>query len=383
LFPKHLRTDYPAKFAPGLIRRIYQHCLERGYLEKGSLVVDPFAGIGGGGIMAAYAGLNWIGVELEEKFVRLAKDNFEMHEYPCSRMGYPQPVIIQGDSRRLSSVLQEADLIATSPPFMDSMEKAGGINPELSKHIGGPHSQMNNSDTRYGSSPGQIGNLKSGSIGAVCTSPPFSEPGSQPSGNMPSRPVRSKIREMGLERKPGQEYGNHPSNIGNLKAGDVGAVVTSPPWEDSIGTKDEAFWDDHNDRQRNWRGATRQTADYGSSQGQIGQEQGQSYWEACRDVYAECHKILKPGGVIVIVVKSYVKGGKRVPLPMQTLKLLIHLGFEPLERIKASLVKETVTPGLFGEITKTVERKSFFRRLHEKKRPDLKIDFEEILICRK
>jgi hypothetical protein len=86
--------------------------------------------------------------------------------------------------------------------------------------------------------------------------------------------------------------------------------------------------------------------------------------------------------VLVVVVKSYVKAGKRVPLPMQTLKLLIHLGFTPIERIKAMLVEETVTPGLFGDVTKIKERKSFFRRLAEKKGSP-RIDFEEVLIVRK
>lgn len=41
---------HPAKFSPGLIRRIFQHCLTRGYLKAGDTVVDPFGGIGGGGL---------------------------------------------------------------------------------------------------------------------------------------------------------------------------------------------------------------------------------------------------------------------------------------------------------------------------------------------
>ena len=36
--------SHPAKFSPGLIKRIFKHCLEQGYLQKGSIVVDPFAG---------------------------------------------------------------------------------------------------------------------------------------------------------------------------------------------------------------------------------------------------------------------------------------------------------------------------------------------------
>ena len=52
----------------------------------------------------------------------------------------------------------------------------------------------------------------------------------------------------------------------------VGAdcCIGSPPYAESIGTKDQKFWDNHNDRQRNWRGATRVIQDYGSSPGQLG-----------------------------------------------------------------------------------------------------------------
>lgn len=59
--------SHPAKFAPGLIKRIFEHCLEMGYVQKGQIVGDPFAGIGGGGIFAAPLGLQHIGVELEPR----------------------------------------------------------------------------------------------------------------------------------------------------------------------------------------------------------------------------------------------------------------------------------------------------------------------------
>ncbi|MFH1627493.1 MAG: DNA methyltransferase [Pseudomonadota bacterium] len=313
--------SHPAKFAPGLIRRIYQHCLEQGYVRKGETIVDPFGGIGAGGIMAAYAGLSWIGVELETKFVTLAIENFEMHKYPCSRMGYPQPAIIQGDSRRLSQVLQEADLIATSPPFVDCLHQTeGGM---LTPHQRADHGRNENAASVLA-----------------------------------------------------RDYGTTPGQIGGMKAGDVGAVVTSPPYEGTElqggPTKDG----------QGYTGGKRCFNEYGITDGQIGAEKSESYWQAVADVYRECWKILKPGGVIVVVLKSYIKQGRRVPLPMQTLKLLIHLGFEPLERIKAMLVKETVTAGLFGDVRKVKERKSFFRRLAESKGSPA-IDWEEALICRK
>ena len=69
-------------------------------------------------------------------------------------------------------------------------------------------------------------------------------------------------------------------------------------------------------------------------------------------------------------------------LPGQTWDLLHRIGFEPLERIQASLVKRRKHAGLFGDINETTERKSFFRRLAEKKGSP-RIDFEEVLFLTK
>ena len=44
--------SHPAKFARGLIRRIYQHALEQGWIEAGDIVMDPFAGVALGAIVS-------------------------------------------------------------------------------------------------------------------------------------------------------------------------------------------------------------------------------------------------------------------------------------------------------------------------------------------
>ena len=61
--------SHPAKFARGLIRRIYEHALERGYLRESDTVLDPFGGIALGAADALANGLNFVGVELEQSFV--------------------------------------------------------------------------------------------------------------------------------------------------------------------------------------------------------------------------------------------------------------------------------------------------------------------------
>ena len=59
------------------------------------------------------------------------------------------------------------EMVVGSPPYAESLERSGGIDSSKSKHIGGPNSQMNNSDTRYGRSTGQIGSLREGDFNSV------------------------------------------------------------------------------------------------------------------------------------------------------------------------------------------------------------------------
>lgn len=98
-------THESAKFSPGLIQKTYSHCLKQGYLKKNNICGDPFGGVGCGGIFAAYAGISWIGVELEAKFVDLANQNFDLHRVTWRSYGYPEPVIVQSDSRHFGEIM--------------------------------------------------------------------------------------------------------------------------------------------------------------------------------------------------------------------------------------------------------------------------------------
>ena len=101
------------------------------------------------------------------------------------------------------------------------------------------------------------------------------------------------------------------------------------------------------------------------------------------DVYQSCFHALKPGGLIVIVVKDYVRKGKLVPLCDNTARLLDHVGFDVVDRIHAMLTEEQKHDDLFQESTTTKKsRKGFFRRLAESKGAP-PIDWEEVIFCRK
>ncbi len=411
------KRGYVLSELPKLNQKVYR---------QPDIISDPFGGIAGGGIFAAYAKLQWIGLELESKFVDLAQQNIELHRPAWEAHGYPLPMILQGDSRRFAEIVGQCEAICTSPPFVDSIGLDGGAakRPKEYGHIG-------SFGKNYGQAPGQIGNLKAGDLQAVVTSPPYADsvnakghgidwkkadpettgnrkrgPGCKHeetfrsqlsysdnpanigklSAVVTSPPFEDKISHQDANfthrldgtriAGAGLSYGDSPGQIGKLRSKGLDGVVTSPPFEDCEPTRDDNFR--YNGKKLGSTGSH-----YGKSTGQIGNEKSETYWQAMTHVYSECHKALKPGGYLIIVVKSYVKNKRRVHLPMQTLKLLIHLGFEPVERIRAMLVKENVNVGLFGEdIVNRKERKSFFRRLAEQKGSP-RIDWEEVIVTRK
>lgn len=565
--------SHPAKFSPGLIQKIYAYGIESGWFKPGDVVADCFGGIGGGGIFAAYARLKWIGVELEQRFTDLANQNFDLHRPAWRAHGYPEPVIVQGDSRRFAEIVGECAAICTSPPFVDCNVNIGDVadTPGMRQEIS---SRSHKRDDSYGHTPGQIGRLKAGELAAVVTSPPFGEAqqgaglvkrnslyghktitcgykqdahGSDPSniGNLKMDGIVKKGLQKTTESsmitpktkggchagdnqslsgrnvtkkdsgKIQQEPANNPElakqgrdkNQGRGQPGEVGfekerdrvsllqkenepradsgilrngssgnlesneatrnenqgpgsggyrtppvqgrqeqheiqnvnckgrmlemrrnektvhspqergslrqhaiepsgfmlelpqsdnserilegketlqSIVTSPPftqgYQSGGGINKNGYGENGNDKvgSRTYQGTGGER-----SQGNIERAEGETYWSEMAKIYIECHKALKPGGYLIVVVKSYIKNKRKVHLPQQTLKLLIRLGFEPVERIKAMLVKQSVNAGLFGEDVVTEKaRKSFFRRLCESKGSP-KIDWEEILVVRK
>lgn len=67
--------SHPAKYSRALIRQIYQHMIDQGYIAPGDHIVDPFGGVGLGALDAMRHGLHFEGVELEERFVTLGRQN--------------------------------------------------------------------------------------------------------------------------------------------------------------------------------------------------------------------------------------------------------------------------------------------------------------------
>ena len=368
------------------------------------MIADPFGGVGLGGVIAAYRGLRWLGVELEPRFVALAEENFALHAGRWENGGLPRPTILQGDSRRFAEIVGQCAGIVTSPPYADTdiaAKRTGtSYGSDFSRTGKSPRALGEMQNERYAATPGQIGQLKAGDLDAILTSPPYaaSVPEKSSTGiNIDKQweTYRAQGGGMSLEKFRAQQerhshgYGQTPGNIGNLPDKGLDGIVTSPPWEDYHSNILPRAEDGHDggavatfNRTGKWPERRAVGMNYGKADGQIGNDSGGTYWQAVAEVYRQCLLALKPGGVLACVVKGYVKAGKLVPLPDQTHDLLLHIGFEPLERVRALLVKETTTAGLFGEKTTRKERKSFFRRLAEKKGSP-PIDWEDVLFLRR
>jgi hypothetical protein len=214
--------------------------------------------------------------------------------------------------------------------------------------------------------------MKEGDIAAVIGSPPYAEseipsPASD-CGNKRGRSQTVKIDE--------RHYGTTPGQLGSMREGDISAVISSPPWENqepshAQGTGFQPAYD-----------GNRKFIDseYGNSRGNIGNSSGETFWESSKIIVQGCYALLKPGGHAIWVCKDYVKAKKRVPFSDRWQALCESVGFTLVCRHQAMLVEnhgiKTSLMGVDEEIN--TERKSFFRRLAEKKGSP-RIDFEDVL----
>lgn len=433
--------SHPAKMSYGLLSRILSHAQEQGWLSPQSIILDCFGGISTTGILAAYKGYQTITVELELKFVELAKQCCKLHQNVWNKLGCPEPVIIQGDSRQLCQIVEKADCIVSSPPFqgMSVVSHDQAALPSFKKdnpenRVRGKIKRDNRHQKDYGQTPGQLGAMKPGKVDMVVSSPPFSTGDTasaqsmvnrqdksakwvkencgsactkgygQTSGNLgnlksgdvdaiiSSPPYQEQIirkRDIGKSNQGAtggkhcfDEYGKTKENLGNLKSGDIDCVISSPPYEGievASGHSKQADIQDRKQRRKDktWEGYNKSNPD------NLGSITDNTFWSAARIIVEQCHQILKPGGHAIWVVKSFVRKKKIVDFPGDWQRLCESVGFKTVCIHHAMLVKETKHETLFGHMeVKRKERKSFFRRLAESKGSP-RIDFEVVLCMQK
>lgn len=226
--------SHPAKFARGLIRRIYEYAIEQGYLKEGDTVIDPFDGVALGALDAMFHGLHHIGVELEEKFVQLGQQNIDLwnRRYGKGLPRWGTAVLVQGDSRRLVEVLEgaRAEGIIASPPFTTSIGLDGGASKRQ-----GDYGHIGSWGKDYGIDPAQLGNMPTGvppsaePPQAVIGSPPHGITGVGHDAGHPRLDATEDARREaeGCERRPA--YGSSNGQLAAMREGDAPTDYTYTP----------------------------------------------------------------------------------------------------------------------------------------------------------
>ena len=360
--------SHPAKFSRALIRKIYEFLQGEGLLAAGDHIIDPFGGVALGALEAMRRGMHWHGCELEPRFVELGNQNIGLWNgrYSGWFANWGTAVLHQGDSRRLGEVIGAGDCVVSSPPYVDggTHQKSGDIDQrELTaewRNTSGGRMGISQA-TGYGNTPGQLGSMPSGDFQAAISSPPYADT---------------------IERGDGTgarwDAATHPNNPDKLSSvasygdtagqlGKMSAAVSSPPFEASLNSTDIDFI-------RN-----------GNTPNNIGNETGDTFWTAARDIVQETYNALKPGGVAAWVCGDFVRRGERVYFGRQWLELCQSTGFIPYAWAIAwkSEYKGAQLDIFGGVVEKRVDRVSFFRRLANERNPENAILNEDVIFVMK
>jgi len=341
------------------------------FTKPGDTVLDPMAGSGSTGVVAALHGRNAVQVELEEKFYKWmekARENVEKHPTLTPK---GKIVNIQGDARKLSKILKDADVIVTSPPYAKSDMRKSKLFLKMREQPGSNwyNRSLNGNAVKYYLSDGyetrdNIGNLPHGDIDAVITSPPFG-PAQRGGGIFKKGYMRVEngkiISDPNLPFRHGRPVNpNNPKNIDNLPY--VDTVITSPPYDNAVHCRGHSEYQERLTKEKSLF-----MDEYGASKANIGNLKKETYLEAMLKVYGEMWKVLKPDGLAIIVVKPFIRNKKVVDLPYHTWLLLKKVGFKLVKLYKLRL-----------------KQQSFWRILYYRRFPSVpKIRHEYIIIVKK
>lgn len=232
-------------------------------------------------------------------------------------------------------------------------------------------------------------------ISSVIFSPPYSTAGAKGDEN-PENYIRRAndrydlMKQQGIncpETEPGR-YSGSWENIGNLPFG-VDEVVTSPPYEqqlNQIGERETILmgaierWrkkDPNHPRlktlekqvERNGGDIAAFQTGYTKDKNNIGNQKKETYLEAMKLVYEQCFLVLKPQGLLILILKNFIRDKKVVKLTDHTIRLCVGVGFKLKERLLFRLPTQ-----------------SFWRRLYSQKYPEVDtsdLRYEHILIFEK
>lgn len=119
--PEEARLKHPAMFPSALASRLIE-CFAA---PDDEVVLDPFAGLGSTLVAAEQAGLQGIGVELNDEYARIARGRLATAHGSARATPRVAPTIHTGDARDLARYVgpDSVDLVITSPPYWDILTR--------------------------------------------------------------------------------------------------------------------------------------------------------------------------------------------------------------------------------------------------------------------
>jgi len=277
-----------------------------------------------------------------------------------------------------------------SPPYSE-IRMDGGIRGSSAGMI--PYTDEPADTWRTQRDQRNIGNLQHGDIDSVIFSPPYAnqEVGK---GIRKNRWEKIKDKEGFKGRKEWKQgtqshYSDSKEDIGNIKDFGISAVLMSPPYEQQLNmSRDrEALltgqierWqkkDPNHPRlktlekqvERNGGNIAAFQTGYTKNKNNIGNQKKETYLNAMKTVYEQCFLVLKSHGLLILILKNFIRNKKVVKLTDHTIKLCESVGFKLKERLLFKLPTQ-----------------SFWRRLYSQKYPDVDtsdLQYEHILIFEK
>lgn len=245
---------------------------------------------------------------------------------------------------------QGVDAVITSPPFESSVNapndpdqraermRRAGLDP---KTIVGGKARCGQIDWQYSKNPANIGNLKADKpVDAIVTSPPYAH---ESTASKPTKFEQRGLFKMGHSR----ETPLTEEDYRTWKLRDKGNIAKRKLFVRVPCAREEATH--HDDRlgrkgtEWEWTKEVEVTPDNMDIQNQKSSEKGrtETYLEAMLRVYREMYKVLKPGGLAIIVLKNFIRQWKVVDLIGDTVKLCEFCGFKLVKRIRFVLPTES------------------------------------------
>jgi DNA modification methylase len=288
--------------------------------------------------------------------------------------GYDPDKYLGGRARNtILKHYNEVDAVITSPPYESAVSnnKEGPL-------AGGDEERFGRWKKGTAKKQSYTQHEEPCKIDAVITSPPYG-----PAETRDRNPVQSGYPEDMMKRSYTQSKHMSEKNLCKLELGKIDAVITSPPYDSALeGTTrhtrggivsrdkkcaSSGFFTGYSPNKQNIGNLKSSEEEYEALRKGLMKGKKPTYLSEMLCVYREIWKVLKPGGLAIIVVRPFIRRKKVIDLPYYTYLLMSKVGFKLVELLKLYLY-----------------RGSFWRVLYHKKYPEVpRIAYEYVLVCKK